>query len=264
MNKTPKISIIIPVRNGEAFIRKAIESILQQDYSNSEILIFDGLSQDKTMSIIATFTSFIHYFESQADHGQSHAINKGFAKCQGDIVTWLNADDAFTPNALQSVAYAYQQNPHAVAWCGKTLLKNVQNSSIEFPVRYSGSHISEYLKLVEMHGMPNPQPSTFFNRNLLGSQLHVNEHLHLAMDFDLCLRVFALGEVVAIPEVWTEMLLHDQAKTCQNPYKSLLEIYQILKEHSHTKTAYRFKNLVLQKNPYIKRFWQILYRYGFL
>ena len=100
----PRISIVTPVFNARPFIEACIQSVLGQDYPNLEYIIIDGGSTDGTAEIIQRYSSHLAYWESIPDRGQTHALNKGFARATGDIFGWLNADERYLPGTLELVA----------------------------------------------------------------------------------------------------------------------------------------------------------------
>lgn len=114
-NSFPKISIVTPSFNQGKFIEETIQSIEEQDYPNFEHVIIDGGSTDNTLKIIQKHQAKLKYFESKPDRGQSHAINKGFAHTDGEIMAWLNSDDILRPGALRLVASIFDNFPE-VEW----------------------------------------------------------------------------------------------------------------------------------------------------
>src|SRR6476660_6711550 len=108
MNK-PGISIIIPTLNQGQYIESAIHSVLQQGYSNLELIVIDGGSTDNTLQVIEKYRNKIDYFVSEKDSGQTEAINKGLKVAKGDIVTWLNSDDFYEPGVFETVIPAFTE-----------------------------------------------------------------------------------------------------------------------------------------------------------
>ena len=89
----PKISIVTPSFNQGKYIEQTIQSVLTQNYPNLEYIIIDGGSTDKTVDIIKKYEQQLSYWVTEPDKGQTDAINKGFAKCTGEIFNWINSDD---------------------------------------------------------------------------------------------------------------------------------------------------------------------------
>jgi glycosyltransferase involved in cell wall biosynthesis len=97
----PKVSIVMPSYNQELFIERSLLSVINQGYANLELILIDGGSTDATLSIIKKYEEHVSYLVSEPDHGQSDALNKGFARATGDILGWLNSDDIYMPGAIE-------------------------------------------------------------------------------------------------------------------------------------------------------------------
>ena len=89
----PRISLVTPSYNQGRYIEETIRSVLLQNYPNLEYVIIDGGSTDETLAILQKYEHWLTYWASEPDHGQSHAINKGFQRCTGTILNWLCSDD---------------------------------------------------------------------------------------------------------------------------------------------------------------------------
>ena len=92
MTRIPSISIVTPSLNQGAFLSEALLSVREQKYSELEHLVIDGGSGDDTIKILCRYSEEACWkhlrWTSEPDHGQSHALNKGFAKASGDIIGW--------------------------------------------------------------------------------------------------------------------------------------------------------------------------------
>ena len=106
-----KISIITVCFNSEAFIKDAIDSVLNQTYSNIEYIIIDGGSSDRTVEIVKSYGSKITKFISEKDKGIYDAMNKGINNSTGDIIAILNSDDFYdNPNVISNTVECFLMN----------------------------------------------------------------------------------------------------------------------------------------------------------
>src|SRR5262245_46616840 len=105
----PRITIVTPSFNQGRFIQETIESVVQQNYPNLEYIIIYGGSSDETADILRKNDQHIDFWVSEADSGQAHAINKGFARARGEILAWLNSDDTYERDVLAEVAELFQR-----------------------------------------------------------------------------------------------------------------------------------------------------------
>ena len=109
---SPKISIVIPSFNQGRFLERTLLSILNQNYSRTELIIIDGGSTDESVSIIKKYQPYISHWVSEPDNGQSDALNKGFSKATGDIYGWQNSDDIYLPGTFYKVIQLLTNNPN--------------------------------------------------------------------------------------------------------------------------------------------------------
>lgn len=114
----PCISIVIPSYNQGAYFEQAIQSVLGQDYTDIELIVVDGASQDNSPDIIHKYAPRLAWWVSEPDQGQSHAINKGFGRTTGEIITFLSADDYYLPGTFSDVADRFRRNPGVGAVIG--------------------------------------------------------------------------------------------------------------------------------------------------
>lgn len=95
----PKVSVIIPVFNGEQYIAMALESVFSQTYQNYEVIVIDDGSTDRTEEIMAPFLSELKFIR-QPNSGPACARNKGIENSIGEFVAFLDHDDIWLPNKL--------------------------------------------------------------------------------------------------------------------------------------------------------------------
>ena len=97
----PLVSIIIPCYNNEAFVKQAIESALQQTYTNVEIIVIDDGSTDSSLEIIRSFENHIQW-ETGSNQGAPKARNLGLEVARGEYIKFLDADDILLGDCLKN------------------------------------------------------------------------------------------------------------------------------------------------------------------
>jgi glycosyltransferase involved in cell wall biosynthesis len=95
----PLVSIVIPIYNGANYMRSAIDSALEQDYDNLEVIVVNDGSTDNTDEIAKSYRNKIKYF-SKENGGVSTALNLAIQNAKGDYISWLSHDDYYLPNKI--------------------------------------------------------------------------------------------------------------------------------------------------------------------
>jgi glycosyltransferase involved in cell wall biosynthesis len=224
----PRISIVTPSFNQGQFVERTLRSVLEQGYPNLEYIVIDGGSTDNSAEIIKRYAERLTYLVSESDRGQSHAINKGFERCTGDIYTWLNSDDYLLPGALDAVARAYVADPRAGAWVGACMHAaddGTDQSLLD----------AQVLDLdILGHRWPDVffgQPSCFFSAQAWQECGPLDEHLHLSMDLDLWLKMLKNHRFVHVPGVLSYATIHKDAKTVAQRHRSMAQSWLVRARH---------------------------------
>ena len=193
------ISVIIPVYNGEAYLREAIDSVLNQTYRPSEILIIDDGSTDNSASIAQSYPSICYIY--QINQGVSAARNVGIQAAQGKFIAFLDADDMWTPNKLEVQLSYLLKHPHI----GYTFTK--QRILLE-PGREAPAWFREDL-LLEDH--PGFVPSTLVARKKIFEQVgYFNSKYRRGEDTEWLTRARNAGiSMAVIPETLLLRRMHD-------------------------------------------------------
>jgi glycosyltransferase involved in cell wall biosynthesis len=108
-----KVSIIIPVYNSQKFLANSIESVLNQTYKNTEVLIIDDGSTDDSLQILKQYEDKITII-SQTNKGLSGAINTGIKNMTGNWMKWFSADDVLYPNAIEILVNKAKKLPENI------------------------------------------------------------------------------------------------------------------------------------------------------
>lgn len=109
----PTISVVIPIYNGEKTIKETIISVLNQTFADFELIIINDGSDDATLEIVQNIKDPRIQVFSYANAGLSASRNRGVAKAKGEFISFIDADDLWTPNKLELQLKALQDHPQA-------------------------------------------------------------------------------------------------------------------------------------------------------
>ncbi len=124
------VTIITICFNSEAVIKKTIESVLNQTYTDIEYIIIDGASKDKTVEIAESYKDAFadkgidFKIFSEPDKGIYDAMNKGIAKATGELVGLINSGDFYEPQMIETAVKAYEEKPYDIFYGDINLIKD--------------------------------------------------------------------------------------------------------------------------------------------
>lgn len=210
---TPRISIVMPSLNQGRFLEAALESVLEQDYTDIELIVIDGGSTDESVGILEKHAARIAFFSSEKDSGQSEALNRGFARATGEILGWLNSDDCYRPGALRQVAAAFADPAVKIAMCSHFGMMDADARVFEQKRNLYSGH-KKLIRYWTTGGMTINQPSVFFRREVIdGFDPVLDPGLHYAMDYDLWLRITRQHEIHVVDGHWANYRFHEGSKS---------------------------------------------------
>ena len=114
----PRVSIGVPVFNGQVYLRRALDSMLAQDYQDYEVIISDNASTDDTAEIAREYAardSRFRYFRNESNLGAAPNFNRVFELSRGEFFKWLSCDDECHPEMLSRCLDVLSQAPPSVA-----------------------------------------------------------------------------------------------------------------------------------------------------
>lgn len=197
-----KISIITAVFNNLNTVAAALDSVLSQSHSDSELVVIDGGSTDGTLDRISSYADRLAVFVSERDGGIYEALNKGIRLSTGDVVGFLHSDDLLADDTvLQRVAAAFA-DPSVDAVYG----------DLVYVSRGDPSHIVRRWKAGAFNvkqlpwGWMPPHPTFYVRRELYERLGQFDTSYRIAADYDCMLRFLMSGVNVAyIPELLVKM-----------------------------------------------------------
>ena len=205
----PHVSAVIAMHNGEAFIHKAILSVLAQTYQDVEILVVDDNSSDQSAAIAASYGSKVRLIS--VHHGNTQATrNAAISASDSDFIGILDQDDAWQPTKLARQIALMDADPRlglcytdtrCVDSLGQELPK--KHNPLQIP-RDQAQALGMLLRLNIMAAS-----SVLIRRHALEEVGGFDTRFHLAGDWDLWLRIAEAFPIAAIPEVLLDYCWHD-------------------------------------------------------
>lgn len=206
----PKISVILPVYNGEKYLQDSIESVLGQTFQDFELIIIDDCSTDTSGDIVghyAALDSRVFYYRNDTNQKLPQSLNIGFAKAQGHYWTWTSCDNLYLPEAFNEL--------------NKTL-----DAHDEVSLVYSSMRIIDERgeKKEIIHAGP---PNHLIFRNVVGACFLYrrstaekvgiyDDSLFLCEDYEYWLRIASHSKIHPIMECLYEYRRHSDSLSHQN------------------------------------------------
>lgn len=209
--KYTKVSIITPSYNQGQFIERTILSVLEQDYPNIEYIIIDGGSTDNTLDILKKYENSPRLkWISEKDKGQYDAINNGFRMARGAILSYINSDDFYLPNAISKIVNCFNALEAVEVVYGDW-----------YPIDNEGSVIPGWrtrvdsfdLKRLRSYDYINPS-ATFIRSSLIKEGFFIDNSISHLGDWEWYLRMAASGKkFYFLNEKLCYFRIHPTAKT---------------------------------------------------
>ena len=225
----PLVSIITPSLNQGRFIEDTIRSVVAQDYPRIEHIVRDGGSTDSTVAILERYRRAGRLsYTSGRDDGQAAAINQGFAHAKGDIVAWLNSDDAYVgTDAVTTIVRAFETHADIDFVYGDFVEIDEHNTVHRVFLRPPFSRE----RLLRVNYIS--QPTTFFRRRVV-EKLWLDPSLRYALDLDYWLRASGAGfRFMHIRKIVAVERLHDSAKCIAEAPQMQAEARAVREKHGH-------------------------------
>jgi glycosyltransferase involved in cell wall biosynthesis len=184
LNK-PLVTVIIPTYNRDWIVKEAIDSVLEQDFNDYELIVVDDGSDDNTPAILRAYGNKITVLQ-QPNKGVSAARNRGIAAASGRLIAFLDSDDLWLPRKLSAQVKFFKDHPDAVInqtqerWIRSGVPLNPKKRHHKF----SGMIFERSLALC----LVSPS-AVMIKKSLFGTVGIFDEHLPACEDYDLWLRI---------------------------------------------------------------------------
>lgn len=185
----PKISVIVPIYNAENNIKRCIESVLNQDYFDFELLLIDDGSKDESLTIIQDYAQMDSRIKviSQKNQGVSCARNTGINLAIGDYITFLDSDDQYQPNYLSRMLEAINKTNADLVISGYKRIPNGEEITQATRIYNTVSEIEKDYVFLRETGLLNVPWNKLFRRSLITkpflSNVSLGEDLLFVYDY---------------------------------------------------------------------------------
>ena len=209
MERWPLISAVTPSFNQARFLERCIRSVHDQRYPSFEHIVYDNCSTDGTLGVLRRYPH-LQWFR-EPDRGQSHALNKALRRARGEIIAWINADDAYERGAFAVAARELRASTGTRAIAGRVHFVAADGRILRTVV----PNVATLDQMVEFwtRGFCLEQCGVLFRREVLDEIGLLDEGLHYAMDYEFLLRLVARHPLKLVPDVIARFTLQPDSKT---------------------------------------------------
>ncbi len=208
--KNPKVTVLMPVYNGEKYLRGAMDSILSQSFTDFEFLIINDGSIDNSKKIIDSYTDKrIRALNNDKNIGLVNTLNRGIELAQGEYIARMDCDDISLLNRLAVQVKFMEQHP-TIGASGSfyNLLLNGKKALVDFPLNKSE------MKSFMIFNSPIAHPTVIIRKSILQKEklVYRSEYIH-AEDYDLWSQISAVSDLANVSDVLLNYRVHENQIT---------------------------------------------------
>jgi glycosyltransferase involved in cell wall biosynthesis len=262
MNENPLVSIITPSYNRAPFIPLCLESVRRQSYTRIEHIVVDGGSRDGTVELLQGYAgSYNLRWVSEPDEGMYHALNKGIALARGNVVAYLNTDDAYFPWTVE-VAVRHLVQREAPLVFGDLVVVQAHPYAIGVTVQFYRPFDLKYYT----HFATLGQPTVFIRREVFRKVGYFDTAFRQLGDCEFWLRCAAQGlvprkidEVLALQIDHADTLRVRERRGIQEEFEKLIQKYGNVRYRRRHFWKENFKAKVLKRKTMATFLWRYLF-----
>jgi glycosyltransferase involved in cell wall biosynthesis len=202
------VSVLMPVYNGEPFLSDAIESILNQSYSEFELIVIDDCSTDKTSEILGGFAQTdqrIQVFRNSSNLGLTKSLNLGLSRCGGEFIARHDADDLSEPERFECQLAFFKDHPdHGLVGTAVTRIDSHGNI-IDQPIVIKEVNA---VRVLTKGVNPFIHGSIMMRKSIVDMVNGYRSEFRYAQDYDLWLRISEIASVGNLSERLYRLRIH--------------------------------------------------------
>lgn len=240
LNAKPNVSVILTVYNHEKFVKEAIESVLNQSYSNFELIIINDGSTDKSKDVINQFQNRSKILIKHVHHiGRAKSLNLGFEMAKGEFIAIIDSDDIYHPEKLQKQVSYLESHPNIVMVGCHIVLHNLLTGEKEL---FKPPNDSKKIKRKLILETVFPFPAVMIRKKVIHDVGLCNSKLLSKIDLDLFGKIGSKGMISVVPESLVTINVHES-----NYFKTQFSA----EHHRKTRLKIRWLNLWRLKANYL-------------
>jgi len=238
-NRSPLVSVIINCYNGELYLKETIDCVFNQTYKNWEIIFWDNRSSDNSSKIVKNYTDKrIKYFKSSEHTRLGKARNEAISHASGEWCAFLDCDDLWTIDKLQKQISMINHNNVGLVYGGISVFSSGIKHSASWSNRMikSKNNLTNNLpegeifdKLLQYNFIP--LLSAIFRRDLFNQIGGISEHMEIAEDYDLFVKLSCLTRVCAVQEVIGYYRIHEDNLSIGKQEQDFSETLEIVSRY---------------------------------
>ncbi|MEM9951813.1 MAG: glycosyltransferase [Chloroflexota bacterium] len=207
-SKTPKVSVMMAVYNGEATVGRAIEGILAQSFTDFEFIIVDDGSSDETLPILhdyATRDTRIRLIVNEHNLGLTKSLNKGVEQAHGQYIARQDADDTSHPERFGKQVSILDNNPNEALVTSHFVIDDSQGEHL---YRHHPSQIQRRWAML-FHNYISGHSGVMFRKDVFDNLGGYDETFRYAQDYDLWERLLREHSIAVVEQTLFTMYFHD-------------------------------------------------------
>jgi len=236
--RPPRVSVGIPVYNGERYLRDAIDAILGQTFEDIELVISDNASTDATEEICREYVASdprVRYYRNIKNRGAARNFNRVFDVARGEYFKWAAVDDLISLDNIERCVEALEENPCAVL--AYTLATHIDAAGEAFssngvlgPMGFRGDRVARFKQLLHRFskdfGVSGPMILFGTYRRAALAQVRPMG-AYFASDLVLLSELALIGDFVEVPDRLLSIRLHPGSSSWPDTwsYESIMEFY---------------------------------------
>lgn len=220
-----KVTIVLPVYNGEKFVSKAINSIINQTYSNWELIIVNDCSTDNSLAICKEYEKKddrIRLYSNKVNLKLPKSLNVGFSHAKGDYYTWTSDDNIMRENALEVMTKALENSNevdmvYSDYWNIDAMGKKISICRLQQPNKIVESNVCG--------------PCFLYKASIAKIIGEYDENLFLAEDYEYWMRIYIYGKMLHIDNILYYYRRHDMSLTSKKKDTINYQTYKALEKN---------------------------------